>query len=235
VCILLALQILITPVGYAQDISSKLWSYSFQLGQAYSTHHENSVSSRAPSPVPDENISLSSNKSTFFSMGLQHELVDSRFAFGVEYDFFAPQNFSGVIDEFSNPEYQYLGYKFKNKINSLFATTRFRILQLNKFSFYAVAGVGVGLSQSYNYHVYVLPNESSQRKLDFDGVVHSRIAYQGGLQLAYEITPDVSVLATYRYYDFGKIGGGQERQWHTTGPTDVAKFNSGSLGINVIF
>lgn len=129
---------------------------------------------------------------------------------GAQYTYTASAKISGVIDQYSLPEFENYSYSYQFRRGTLLGVGKADIVHLGCFLPYITGGIGVSFNKTSNYIEQPLSNVTPRISPGFQSETNTYFSYMVGAGIDYTIYDYLWLSLEYNYGNFGyaKTGGG---------------------------
>ena len=160
------------------------------------------------------------------------------FALALRYQHIFKNNISGMVTQYSDPEFTNYSYTWGVSADVLSLYFKLDLVLYGRLMPYVDMGLGVSFNQSHAYNETALPNVMARYSPDFASKTSNQFTYNVGAGLDYLLTTNLIMSAGYSYQSFGTLssGYGQNPNWGNT-QIKLGKIysNMGFIGISYLF
>ncbi|KTD34720.1 hypothetical protein Lmor_1253 [Legionella moravica] len=158
------------------------------------------------------------------------------YALGLRYQHFFAKDITGLVMQYSLPEFINYEYNLGVRINTLSVYTKLDLVKLGRVLPYLTGGIGLSSNHSEIYEEKPLPGIVPRDNPSFAARTKSQFTYDLGLGVDVVINPQVILSLGYAYQYFGKFntGYGQRAEW-TSQRLDLGKLTANTVRLELTY
>lgn len=137
------------------------------------------------------------------------------YRFGLRLMYVSAVTMSGVVDQYSLPDFRNYHYSYDVSLFNLFGTARADVYHWRSLTPYFMLGAGVTNYSASNYRETATANVTPRVSPDFNGGSGNVFAYQFGVGADWAALENMSVNVEFNYTNYGTVNSGNGANYTT--------------------
>jgi opacity protein-like surface antigen len=157
------------------------------------------------------------------------------YSFGVFWQYFFRTHLGRTVAQHSLPAFTNYKYKWDLTANVLLASAKLNLFQYGKIAPYVNGGIGSSFNRTSNYQETALPGVAPRTSPRFGKFSTSEFAYNAGVGVDLQLTPQFIISVGYNYFDLGQISSGPGKEIWSDQSLNPGSYHSNEILVSLSY